>query len=173
MVLLGGGPGVGKSTLARALSAAMGWSVVDADSLRKDLRGIDHDDHRVELHPDLYSEASTEDTYRGLVDRGGTLLDAGESVVLDATWHARVTASWHAAAAHERGARLIELECRLDSTVARERISRRQRSGRDPSDATPGIVGAARDAWPTSVPVDTSDPIDSICDQVIARILEC
>lgn len=171
LVLLGGGPGTGKSTLAGALSGAMGWPVVDADSLRKDLRGIDHDDHHVDLHPDLYSEATTEQTYCGLIDHAATLLDAGESVVLDATWARADHREQARRAAHQHGARLIELECHVDPAVAKARIDRRQRSGTDPSDATPDLVGARRDVWRAALPVDTSDAVDSICDWVIARTL--
>jgi len=169
LVLLGGGPGTGKSTLAGALSGAMGWPVVDADSLRKDLRGIDHDDHHVDLHPDLYSEATTEQTYCGLIDHAATLLDAGESVVLDATWARADHREQARRAAHQHGARLIELECHVDPAVARARIDRRQRSGTDPSDAIPDLVGAPRDLWRAALRVDTSDAVDSICDWVIAR----
>jgi hypothetical protein len=171
LVLLGGGPGVGKSTLAGVLSGAMGWPVVDADSLRKDLLGIDHDDHHVDLHPDLYSEVATAGTYCGLIDRATTLLEAGESVVLDATWARADHREQARRAAHQHGARLIELECHLDPTVAKARIARRQRSGTDPSDATPDLVGTPRDAWPAALRVDTSNPVDTICDRVIAGIL--
>jgi predicted kinase len=171
MVLLGGGPGTGKSSLADALSGALGWPALDSDTLRKDLRGVDHDDHHVELHPDLYSAASTAETYRVLIDRGASVLAAGESVILDATWASASHRALARQAASDQGARLVEIECRLPPHVASERITARQRNGHDPSDATPSLVDVARDAWPAAATVDTSRPIDEVCDRAVRRIL--
>jgi uncharacterized protein len=171
MVLLGGGPGTGKSSLADVLSGALGWPTLDSDTLRKDLRGVDHDDHRVELHPDLYSPATTDETYRQLIGRGESVLAAGESVILDATWAHAVHRALARRAATAQGARLIEIECHLPAHIAVERIVARQRSGDHVSDATRLLVGRARDAWPTALVVDTSGPPEDVCDHLLARML--
>jgi hypothetical protein len=170
LVLLGGGPGTGKTTLANTLSDALGWQTVDSDTLRKDLRGIDHNDHRVDTHPDLYDNTTTEDTYRLLIDHAATILEAGESVIVDATWARAAHRELARRAAHQQGAQLVEIECSLDPELAKERILQRQRSGTDASDATADLVGGARDIWPSAMPVDTSGSVEAVCDEVIGRI---
>jgi predicted kinase len=171
LLLLGGGPGTGKTTLADSLSGALGWPTVDSDALRKDLRGIDHNDHRIDLHPDLYGNTTTEDTYRLLIEHASTVLAAGESVIIDATWARAEHRELARRAAHQQGARLVEIECSLDPDLAKQRILRRQRSGTDASDATPDLVGGVRDIWMSAIPVDTSGSVQAICDEVIDRIL--
>jgi predicted kinase len=173
MVLLGGGPGTGKTSLADALSGELGWPTLDSDTLRKDLRGVDHDDHNVELHPDLYSRAATDDTYRRLIDRAGFLLAAGESVILDATWACATHRAQARRTAVEHGARLVEIECRLPARLAVERIMARQRSAHDASDATPSLVDGSRDPWTTALILDTSGSIEEVCNRAVGRILNC
>jgi len=46
LVLVGGLPGTGKSTLAAALADATGWSVLRSDEVRKDLAGLGHTTRR-------------------------------------------------------------------------------------------------------------------------------
>jgi aminoglycoside phosphotransferase family enzyme/predicted kinase len=171
LLLLGGGPGTGKTTLADALSGALGWPTVDSDTLRKDLRGVDHNDHRVDMHPDLYSDTTTEDTYRLLIDHASTLLAAGESVIIDATWARAAHREVARRAAHRHGAQLVEIECSLHPELAKQRVLERQRSGTDASDATPDLVGGVRDNWSSAISVDTSASVEAVCDDVIGRIV--
>lgn len=70
IMLIGGGPGTGKSTLARAVAARTGWAIVDSDIVRKDLHGVDHDDHAVDEHPGLYESSTSALSYQEIVRRG-------------------------------------------------------------------------------------------------------
>lgn len=165
VVLVGGGPGSGKSTLAGGLADRFNWAVIDSDTLRKDLAAVDHDDHRVAAHPELYGDAATAATYAGLIAHADATLAAGESVIVDATWGD----SSHRAKARDLAARhgavLVELECRLDPAEARNRIAERQRVGDDPSDASPELVDhmARRfHPWPSASVVDSSVPVDAM-----------
>ncbi len=170
MLLLGGGPGTGKTTLADSLSDVLGWATVDSDTLRKDMRGIAHHDHRVALHPDLYGESATDDMYRQLIDHASSLLDAGESVIVDASWAREAHREAARLAAHRHGAQLIEIQCDLDPDLARERIRSRQRTGRGASDATTDLIGRSRDAWPAAMPLDTAHPVEHLCGRVVERL---
>lgn len=173
LVLVGGGPGTGKSTLALGLADRFNWTVIDSDTLRKDLRRVDHDDHHVDRHPDLYRERATIDTYEGLVEHARILLDAGESVVADATWGDSRYRTLARRLADECGAELVELECVLDPDLARARIADRRTTGHDPSDATPELVDTMarrRHPWPSARPVDTSRPVAEVLDAAASTI---
>lgn len=176
LVLIGGGPGSGKTTLARAVADRFNWSVIDSDTLRKDLRGVDHDDHDVADHPDLYGEQATADTYRRLCDHAALLLEAGESVIMDATWADPAQRQRARDVAACFGADLYEVECRVDDRLARERVERRRRQpADDASDATPDIVArfaGERQRWPEAHAVDTSEPVAASVDEVSRHVLE-
>ena len=173
VIMVGGGPGTGKTTLARNLADAFNWSTLDSDTVRKDLHGIDHDDHDVERHPELYSKASTDATYAELVKRAGVLLEAGESVVLDATWTEPAHRVLARDVAARHGAELIEFECECDAEIARARIAKRLRESADPSDATPDRVaefGFRHSSWPPARTIDTSRAIDVVLREAANRL---
>lgn len=170
LVLVGGAPGTGKTTLTEALANALNWSTLDSDTVRKDLKGIDHGDHRVDLHADLYDENTTDATYGCLVRDAGRLLAAGESVILDATWARAPHRELARAAASEHGASVVEIECVLDPGVAADRVEHRRQRGDDASDATAEIarqLAAARDPWPSARHVDTSQQPDGVVDGIL------
>jgi uncharacterized protein len=174
VVLVGGGPGAGKTTIANALADRLGWSVIDSDTLRKDLRGIDHDDHDVEEHLDLYDDATTAATYSRLCEHAEALLGAGESVVIDATWTDEAHRVQARASAERYGAEVIELECRVDPVVARHRIAERRRRGRTASDATVELVDdmtGRRHPWPRAVVLDTAGSLEDVVAEA-ARLAE-
>lgn len=175
VVLVGGAPGTGKTTLTEALADALNWSTLDSDALRKDLKGIDHDDHDVDRHIDLYDDAATEATYRRLARDAGSLLTAGESVILDATWGSarhRDLLRW---TAMQHGATLVELECDLEPAAAAQRVERRRARPGDVSDATAEIalqLAASREPWPTAQRVDTRDPPDEVVENILRSVFD-
>ena len=164
LVLVGGLPGTGKSTLAAGLGAARGWAVLRSDVVRKELAGLDPTRPApAPLGEGLYRAESTATVYAELLQRAGTLLAMGQSVVLDATWaltcwrqEASVTAARHRAG-------LVEIRCQTADVVATERIRLRQVRGGDASDATPEVAAAVAlftEPWPTAHTVDTAGPLE-------------
>ncbi len=164
LVLVGGGPGTGKTTLSHAIAQETGWVVVDSDELRKDLASVGHLDRGGDRPGEgLYSHQQTDATYEALCHRAGVVLAAGESVVLDASWTDAAHREAARAEGARRGAELVELECRVDATEARRRVAAREAEGRSPSDAGPEIVdylADRRDPWPSAIGIDTSVPIE-------------
>lgn len=173
LVLVGGGPGTGKTTIANELAELFNWSVLDSDTLRKDLRGIDHLDHDIDRHPELYGPESTSETYARLCARAEVLLSAGESVVLDATWGDDDHRAMAYALAERRGADLVEFECHVDPRLARQRIA--ERGGTDASDATPELVdrlARQRDPWPSAWALETEVPVSEVMETAVTALFE-
>lgn len=152
LVLVGGAPGTGKSTLAGLLGERRGWTVLRSDEIRHDVLA------QVGDARDRYSAHARDLVYTEALARAEHLLAMGESVVLDATW---AQARWRAAAA-DVAARttsdLYQLRCDVRPDVARQRAEARRLSGADLSEAGAAEVDLVRghfSAWPDAVTVGT------------------
>jgi aminoglycoside phosphotransferase family enzyme/predicted kinase len=162
LVLIGGLPGTGKSTLAARLGDELGWAVLRSDEIRKSGAGLDpRASASAPYREGLYAPSITEDTYAALFDRAAALLSRGECVILDASFSER---RWRAAAAEvarTTASELVELRCAVSSEIAERRLRRREAERSDPSDADAAIAAAMRrdfDPWPSSTEVDTRPP---------------
>jgi aminoglycoside phosphotransferase family enzyme/predicted kinase len=158
LVLVGGLPGTGKSTLAQGLADRMGCTVLRSDELRHELAGVTG--HAPADHgAGIYSSAWTNTTYEHLLDRARIALELGETVILDASW---IDPTWRERAralATSVYADLVQLRCDLPGPIAAKRIAERATVGSDPSDATPAIAAAmAKEVhgWPDAATIDTS-----------------
>jgi aminoglycoside phosphotransferase family enzyme/predicted kinase len=85
LIAVGGYSGSGKSVLARALAPGMG-ALPGAALLSSDLERKAGLPAGTRLDPRAYSEACREEVYRRLFARAATMLAAGHSVILDATF---------------------------------------------------------------------------------------
>jgi hypothetical protein len=161
LMLIGGLPGTGKSTLAAGLTVDRDWTVLRSDEVRKDLAGIPrsaHDD--TGFRQGLYTNAMTEATYGALLEGAGGLLRQGTSVVLDASWSSAEQRQAAGAVARDCAAELVALRCEAPLDLAITRLAGRARRGIDASDATPAVarsMAAAFDPWPEAATVDTSE----------------
>ncbi len=161
LVLVGGAPGTGKSTLAAGLADRGELALLRSDEVRKDLDGSGHTERRDDAFgAGRYTPARTDATYAALLERARTLLSLGESVVLDASW----TDARHRSLARDLAGTthsdLTELRCTVAPTIAAARIAGRAAAGTDPSDATPAIasrLAAAAAPWPEAVEIATDD----------------
>lgn len=156
LLLVGGLMGTGKSTLAGRLHEELGWALVSSDSTRKQLANLQPSEPQLGAFGEgLYSPAWTARVYQAMVDQAATLLAAGRSVILDATFSKR--AHRHAAAqeAALHGANPVFLECQCPRELALQRLERRwqarlsqQASGASAaSDARPDLYDAQAEAW--------------------------
>jgi aminoglycoside phosphotransferase family enzyme len=178
LVLVGGLPGTGKSTLAAALADRFGWTVLRSDEVRKDLAGVAHTDHvGAGLREGLYGPEATAATYRELLDRARQLLQLGEPVLLDASWTDRRHRIDAAALARDTFSELVELECTAPTEVAAARLGDRAEAATDVSDATSAVaeaLAATADPWPSAREIDTSETVAGAAEQaegVIRRSL--
>lgn len=163
LVLVGGGPGTGKSTVAEGLARRIGAMWLRADELRKDLAGLGHEDHAFAPPEEgIYAEEMTARVNRELARRAQLLLSRGESVVLDATWKSDEHRRLLRETGNEWFAEVDELHCQAPAPIAKERIARRMSMVHNPSDASPELVDYIEgrfDDWPEARPIDTNQPI--------------
>ncbi len=174
LVLVGGLPGTGKSTVAQRLAAETGAAVLRSDEIRKELAGLDRLARALApLHEGLSDPSVTAATYEEMLSRAGRLLSLGESLIVDASWREPAWRQKTALLAEAARADLVELRCVAPIEVALERIERRLKSEGDPSDVTPEVARAlARtDApWPTATVLDTSGDLSDVVRVALAAV---
>ncbi|MGK2950722.1 MAG: AAA family ATPase [Acidimicrobiales bacterium] len=168
LVLVGGLPGTGKSTVADALGVELGAVVVSSDALRREQAGAPVEGpHPVPIGTGQYTEAAKDEVYAAMLRRAATALTRGESVVLDAAWTAE---RWRQAArrvAADGLADLAELRCHAPSALTADRILARLAEGRGTSDATPAVAAALAeldDPWPQAHTISTDGPLAATLD---------
>jgi uncharacterized protein len=174
LVLVGGLPGTGKSTLATAASHATGWVLLRSDVVRKELAPVELSTSAVgDYGVGLYQPEHTDRVYSELLRRAEPLLRGGHSVLLDASWARR---SWREAArqvATRTGSELIEVRCQAPPALADSRLVRRGRQEVDPSDATPAVahtMATVFEDWPESAIVDTAGPVADALRRVLDSV---
>lgn len=162
MIVVGGLPGTGKSTVAGAVADRLGASLLRSDRVRKEAAGLaPEQDAAAGWQRGIYTRSASRRTYDLLVERSRLLLARGESVVLDASWQHDADRRRARVAAADCGSLLTELRCVTAPEVAQQRL--RRRSG-DVSDATPAVAQRMAEGfapWPEAVEVDTTGSIDA------------
>lgn len=126
----------GKSTLAAALGAELGWRVLSSDRVRKELAGFPlYERSGAAARRRLYSAAMTRRTYRRLFELAAAEVKAGRGVILDATFGRREHRE--ALAGHPglpaAGCRFLEV--RAGDRWLKQRLARRERTATEVSDA--------------------------------------
>jgi uncharacterized protein len=163
LVLVGGLPGTGKSTLAAALVDRVdGWVLLRTDLVRKELSaGSRLAAAGAQYRTGIYSPTMTDQTYAEVLSRAECALARGETVVLDASWADTRHRDDAARLAARTAADLVELRCVASPSVAASRIARRAVRGGDPSDATDRVhraMAATFPPWTAATPVMTAVP---------------
>lgn len=174
LLVIGGLPGTGKSTIATAVADALGAVVLRADEIRKQLAGLDPaTPAAAAVGQGIYTTASTAATYATLLDRARECLVRGETAVLDASWTDPAHRDAARQLAIDADADLDELRCVLRSDLADARLAARSARGGDPSDATAQVahaMAAADISWPTATTIDTEPPVDAVREAVFTAL---
>jgi uncharacterized protein len=160
LVLVGGLPGSGKTTVAEGLSQRTGCLVHSSDLVRQELQIP---------RPERYSPTSVQRVYDVLLERAEAGLRQGWDVVLDASWTGAACREQARALARSTHSELVELECRVPDDTAEARLAGRPAD--HPSDADPSVrrqLDRAAHLWPTAHPVDTSGTPDDALAQALS-----
>jgi aminoglycoside phosphotransferase family enzyme/predicted kinase len=165
LVLVGGLPGSGKSTLGRSLAGAASFSVLRSDVIRKELAGVGESARPApEFGTGIYTEAWTERTYAELLQRGERLLWQGGRVLIDANFRDDRQRQAFFDAARRWGVPVLFIHCHAAQEVTRTRLQSRWH---DASDADWRIYERLDQTWQPVRPewrrityvLDTSGPL--------------
>ncbi|MDR3660206.1 MAG: AAA family ATPase [Mycobacterium sp.] len=160
LIVVGGEPGTGKSTVSRALGTALAAQVISTDDVRAELGAAGRlDGPAGQYGAGRYSREQVQLVYRTMLRRAGLLLAQGESVILDATWRDADARECARALGREHRCPIVELECTAPLAIARERIGNRTDGT---SEVTAEIAEAmAREhiSWPEAHRIDTTAPL--------------
>ena len=141
LVITHGVSGSGKSHRARQLCRRPGWIHLSSDVERKRLFGAWGQGDAPALSGDPYRPEVTERLYADhLPQQAGRILDAGQSVLLDATFLLRSQRRRMERLALRRGVPFLILDCPSSPALAHRRIAQRRQLGHDPSDADGAVL---------------------------------
>jgi aminoglycoside phosphotransferase family enzyme/predicted kinase len=144
LVLVGGLPGTGKSTLARGLAAAAGFEVIRSDVVRKELAGVAPE---TRLGDECYSPEWTDRTYAECLRRAEAVVFEGRRVLIDATFREDARRRAFLDLARRRCVPAVLFVCEASPEVVRERLT--NRTG-DASDAGWAVYRSAAGRWETA-----------------------
>ncbi|KWX19698.1 hypothetical protein AFM11_34190 [Mycolicibacterium wolinskyi] len=166
LIIVGGGPGTGKTTVSNALAQQVRAEVISTDDVRRQLQQA----HIIEgqagvLDSGLYTPEKVAAVYDEVLRRAREKLIHGVSVILDGTWrdpHQRQRARRLAAGT---ATPIVEFTCAVPLERASARIQSRSSTT---SDATPEIAAALAEPdghLPGGHTIDTSRPLsDSVAE---------
>jgi aminoglycoside phosphotransferase family enzyme/predicted kinase len=155
LVIVGGLPGTGKSTLAMEVAATLDCDVISTDCVRRDLLGPSP--ALAEYGEGRYEVGARQEIYRELFQQAARELSNGLSLVLDGTFSRRELRDKASAVAAERGAICLLVHCRCPPEIALERIIRREQEDSSASETRPGFY--ARQASEFQLPDDSHSVI--------------
>lgn len=109
LVVVGGLPGSGKTTVARGLSERAGTLVHSSDLVRRELQVP---------AAKRYTDRNLQRVYDVLLDRARAGLQQGWTVVLDASWTSAKRRAEAEQLAQQTSSPLLQLECRGQQTLS-------------------------------------------------------
>ncbi|WP_406695858.1 AAA family ATPase [Singulisphaera sp. Ch08] len=145
LVLVGGLPGTGKSTLARALDEEHEFTLIRSDLVRKELARLTAREATTTSYgTGIYSSEWNDRTYAECLKRAEALLFEGKRVVVDASFGTEANRVAFLEAATHWGVPAAFLCCQAEPAVVRGRLESRKH---DASDADWSIYLEAAARW--------------------------
>lgn len=141
IILMCGPSGSGKSWLAERLVPHLPGIRIRSDIVRRQLAGLNRTQASGStLDNGIYNSAMGEAVYDRLLKLTEDLIEAGEKVIVDATFLSRSNRVAFQSVAAARNYQCTVVLCKARPDVLRQRVLRRLKSGDDPSEATPAVL---------------------------------
>jgi aminoglycoside phosphotransferase family enzyme len=148
LILMCGLPATGKSWLAERIARALRAVVLHTDVRRKVLAGLRPTDRAAEeVDQGLYSPERKRETYRSLLPDAIELLEAGHSVVVDATFSKREQRLLYVDAATRLGLPYYVVHVTAPEDLVRSRLELRAKDPHATSDADLEVYLGARESF--------------------------
>lgn len=140
LVLTHGVSGSGKSSQSQGLIEQHGLVRVRADVERKRLFGLLSEASSASISGGIYTRSASDQTFACLLDVARTALQAGQPVLVDATFIQRERRTPFIELAQQLGAPWCILSFNAPEHVLRERVRQRQACGGDASEAGEAVL---------------------------------
>ncbi len=124
LIIVCGLPGSGKSSLSKEIMRIVKAEYLNSDIIRKEL-----------IPRPEYTEDEKRQVYVEMARKAGELLKQGKNVIADATFFTGEYREMMTERATQAKSPCRIILCSLPETYIRQRIERRKKSGRNPSDA--------------------------------------
>jgi predicted kinase len=145
LLLVGGLPGTGKSTLARGLAESAGFTVIRSDIVRKELAGNSAEESVLSaLGQGIYTPEWNDRTYAACLRRAEAALFEGRRVLVDTSFKAEARRRLFLDAAARWGVPGILIVCQGDPAMIEKRLRDRRD---DASDADWSVHQRAAAEW--------------------------
>ncbi len=171
MVLVGGLPGAGKTTIAGLTADRLGAVMLSSDRIRKELSRLPPlQSARAPYREGIYDAGHTVRDYHEILSRTADLLALGESVVLDASW---TDPAFRADAAHlgrRLDADVLQVECRASPEIRHRRLAGRRTGISDADSTIADRMSQDAVPWPDAVAVDTTGEPEEAVEQILHEI---
>lgn len=174
-ILLMHGPSAsGKSTVSSSISQCLSAVTVRSDVERKRLFELDqYQNHSTGFAQGIYNPKSTEMTYQRMLSLSGALVDAGFTVINDATFSRPEQRQLFYDLAADRNCPVQVIDLKVPESILRERIKQRKN---DVSDADIHVLEQQLKQWQpllaseASVAIDVEDQgeksLTALCNQL-------
>jgi len=179
LIVMAGLMGSGKSVIARELSRITGASVIQMDVIRKELCDLHPLERRLDdFGQGIYSDDITRLVYQKSMDQAKGLMEAGKSVIIDASFKRKDHRQAASNLAGELKSDFFVIECVCPDHCVRERLAERIKDKNEASDGRMEILDAQKEdfdaisEFPPSVHaiIDTSGILNECIDRIIAFV---
>jgi uncharacterized protein len=171
LILIGGLPAAGKSTVAGLLADRLGAVLLSSDHIRKEMAGISPLVPATDTYRrGIYDDEHTARTYGELIHRAGELIDLGETVVLDASWTQADLRALAADGASRAHAELVGVQCWAPSTVRLDRLIARTEDASDADWQVADRMALDADPWPDAIRLSTAGSAGTAVEELLPQL---